>query len=131
MNRSHVFARLEAIVVHRLFGPGPWLADREACDALRRTISEMGLYEPVPTSLDVCRITALAAELNLDLYEVFFGLMDEGEVPGILQRYRLIDPCLADDIYRRMEAGIDAESLLRGYVQRAYFDFHNAAKALN
>jgi hypothetical protein len=131
MTRTAIYVELEAIVDLRLFGTGRWLADRETCDALRRRIWQMGLREPVPGTSDTWRATPLGAALKLDLYEVFVGLSDEGEIPLVLLDYRLIDDTLADDIYEQMESVVDAEALLRGYVKRAYFDYHNVTKFLN
>jgi hypothetical protein len=129
MNR--IVIELESIVHFRLFGPGRWLADRETCRALQRRILQMGLSEHVPGKSDTLRNTPLGAELNLDLYEVFMGLWDEGEIPLILENYRLIDESLVYDIYARMEKGTEPEALLRGYVKHAYFDYHKATKYLN
>lgn len=129
MNR--IVIELESIVHFRLFGPGRWLADRETYRALERRISQMGLREQVPGRSDTWRYTPLGEELNLNLYEVFMGLWDEGEIPIILEGYRLIDESVAYDIYARMEKGTEPEALLRGYVKRAYFDYHKATKFLN
>jgi hypothetical protein len=128
---SRIFIELESMSQFRLFGPGRWLADRETSHALERRILQMGLLEQVPGMSDTWRSTPLGAECNLDLYQVFMGFWDEGEIPIILEHYRLMDESLVEDIYARMETGIETEALLRGYVKRAYFDYHKATKYLN
>jgi len=45
IKRSDIVRELEAIVHTRLFGPGPWLIDREAGAALEKRILEMGLRD--------------------------------------------------------------------------------------
>jgi hypothetical protein len=120
-NRSDIVRELETMVHARLFGPGPWLIDRETGAALENRILQMGLR-------DAERRRALAVDLNIDLYEVFVGMRDEGEIPIILCDYAFIDESLRDSLYDRMEMGADPESVLRGVVRRAYLDYHRAAK---
>ena len=48
----------------------------------------------------------------------------------ILENYHLIDWAEAEAMYTRMDKG-DAESVLIGYVKRAYFDYHKATKFLH
>jgi hypothetical protein len=55
------------------------------------------------------------------------GLFSEWDVPFILEQYRLIDASEADDIYARMSKD-NAETVLSGYVKRAYFDYRKATK---
>ncbi len=128
---SRIVIELESMVHFRLFGSGRWLADRETCHALERRILQLGLLEQVPGMSDTWRSTPLGSECNLDLYQVFMGFWDEGEIPIILEHYRLMDESLVEDIYARMETAIETEALLRGYVKRAYFDYHKATKFLN
>jgi hypothetical protein len=45
IKRSDIVRELEAIVHARLFGPGPWLIDREAGAALEKRILQMGLRD--------------------------------------------------------------------------------------
>jgi hypothetical protein len=96
------------------------LAHRQGA-ALENRILQMGLR-------DAGRGRALAVDLNVDLYEVFVGMWDEGEIPIILCDYGFIDESLRDSLYDRMEMGADPESVLRGVVRRAYLDYHRAAK---
>ena len=130
-DRAVIVQELEAIVQLRLFGRGRWLADRETCRALERTMMQLGLWERVPGAPGTCQNTTLGKELSLDLYLVFVGLFDEGDIPIVLEHHRLIDESLVDCLYTRLEAGADPETLLRGYVQHAYFIFHKTAIRLN
>jgi hypothetical protein len=90
----------------------------------------MGLWEVVCVEPQTWRITRLGKELDVELFAVFMGFVDEGEVPMILENYRLIDEAEADAMYARMDKG-NAESVLIGYVKRAYFDYRKAAKFLH
>jgi hypothetical protein len=72
----------------------------------------------------------MQSELDVELFEVFMGLIDEFEIPIILEDYRLIDESEAEVIYERMSKA-NAESVLSGYVKRAYFDYRNASKLLH
>ena len=130
MKKAKIIAELENMVVARLFGRQPWLADRETSSALHRKLVQMGLVECVCVETDTWRSSRLGKELDVDLFEVFIGLFDEWDVPCILERYRLIDESEADVIYPRMDKG-DAESVLSGYVKRAYFDYRKATKFLH
>jgi hypothetical protein len=123
MNRGEIIGELEAIVYVRLFGPGPWLVDRETGLSLEKRILQMGLRDEAQG-----RATRLGTELNIRLQELFMGMWDEGEIPGILYDYRLIDGSLRNNLYDRMEMGADPESILRGIVQQAYLDYHQATK---
>ena len=87
----------------------------------------MGLVEVVRVEPQMWRLTPLGRELDVDLFEVFMGLWDEWEVPMILEEYHLIDETEFNDICERISEA-NAESVLRGYVKRAYFDYRKAAK---
>jgi hypothetical protein len=130
MNKAKVIAELENMVVARLFGRQPWLADQETCSALRRKLVQMGLVEVVCVEPKTWRRTPLGKELDVDLFKVFLGLWSEWEVPSILERYRLIDEPEVDIIYARMDK-TDAEYVLSGYVKRAYFVYRKANKFLH
>jgi hypothetical protein len=130
MNKAKIIAELENMVVARLFGRQPWLADRETCSALHRKLIQMGLVEVVCVEPETWRSSTLGKELDVDLFEVFLGLFDEWEVPMILEHYGLIDESEFDVICARMDKG-DAESILIGYVKRAYFDYRKATKFLH
>ena len=130
MNKAKIIAELENMVVARLFGRQPWLADRETFSAVNRKLIQMGLVEVVCVEPYTYRSSTLGKELDVDLFEVFLGLFDEWEVPMILEHYGLIDESELDVIWARTDKG-DAESILSGYVKRAYFDYRKAAKFLH
>jgi hypothetical protein len=69
----------------------------------------------------------LGEELDVELFRVFLGMIEEWEVPMILERYRLIE---ADAIYSCMEKA-EASAVLGGYLKRAYFDYRKATKFLH
>ena len=130
MNKAKIIAELENMVVTRLFSRQPWLADRETCSAVHRKLVQMGLVEQVRVEPETWRNTPLRKELHVNLLEVLMGVWSEWEVPMILQDYHLIDESEVDIIYARMDKA-DAETLLSGYVKRAYFDYRNATKFLH
>jgi hypothetical protein len=125
MNKAEIIAELENMAVARLFGGRPWLADRETVDAVHRKLIQMGLVEQVCAEPQTWRNSPLGKELDVDLFEVFMGLFDEWEVPSILEHYHLLNESEADAIYERMSQA-NAESVLVGYVRRAYFDYRKA-----
>jgi hypothetical protein len=129
MNKAKIIAELENMVIARLFGCQPWLADRETYFAVHRKLVQMGLVEVVCVEPYAWRSSTLGKELDVDLFVVFLGLHDEW-VPSILEHYRLIEKSEADAIYGRV-AKADAESVLSGYVKRAYFEYHTASKFLH
>jgi len=123
MNKAQIIAELEKMVVARLFGGQPWLADRETCSALHRKLIEMGLWKQVHDDPIIAwRITPLGRELDVDLFQVFMGIWSEWEVPLILEEYGLLSEA---EFYTICASDADAESLLSGYVKRAYFDYRN------
>jgi hypothetical protein len=129
MNKAKIIAELENMVVARLFGRQPWLADRETCSAVHRKLIQMGLVEQICDEPQTWRNTPLGKELHVDLFQVFMGHWDEWGVPTILERYRLIDESEADAILERMTEA-NAERVLSGYVKRAYFVYRKANKFL-
>jgi hypothetical protein len=130
MNKAEIMAELENMVVVRLFSRQPWLADRETCSAVDRKLEQMGLVERVCSKPETWQNTPLGKELNVDLFEVFMGVWSEWEVPMILEDNHLIDEAEVDDIYARLGEA-NAETVLRGYVKRAYFDYGKATKFLH
>jgi len=58
------------------------------------------------------------------------GLFCEWDVPMTLENYRLIDESEVDAIYARMSEA-NAETILSGYVKRAYFEYRKATKFLH
>src|ERR1700674_2050758 len=69
-----ILMKLDAAVVARLFGSGPWLADLESGPALSRVIAPMGLQEQVPGTMDAWKLTPLGKQVNSDLIMVFLGM---------------------------------------------------------
>jgi hypothetical protein len=130
MNKAKIITELENLVVARLFGDQPWLADRETISAVDRKLVQMGLVELLSAETQTWRSSPLGKELDVDLFLVFMGIFDEWEVPGILEHYRLLDGSEADVIYERMSQA-NAESVLIGYVRRAYFDYRKATRFLH
>src|SRR5689334_17434915 len=127
MNKTKIISELENMVVARLFGRQPWLADPETCLAVHSKLIQMGLVEVVCPEPQTWRATPLGKELEVDLFEVFLGSWDPWEVPMILEDYHLIDKAEAEALYARMDKA-DPESILIGYVKRAYFVYRNANK---
>ena len=144
MNKAKIIAELENMVVTRLFGRQPWLADPETCDAVRRKLMQMGLVEQVrdeplnrkliplnrkPVQMGLVevvgdepfttwQITPLGKELDVDLFEVFMGIKWKCDVPIILAEHGLLNELEFDAI---LECMSDANADLSGYVKRAYF----------
>jgi hypothetical protein len=121
---------LENMVVARLFSRQPWLADRETCAAIIRKLLELGLWECISVKPYTWQITPLGKELDVELFRVFLGMIEEWEVPMILEQYRLIDESEADAFYS-MEKEADASAVLSGWVKRAYFVYRKATKFLH
>jgi hypothetical protein len=130
MSKAEIIAELENMVATRLFSGQPWLADWETNDAVHRKLVQMGLVEVVCVESQTSRSTALGKELDVELFEVFMGHLCEWEVPSILEHYHLLDESEADAILERMTEA-NAETVLLGYVKRAYFDYRKATKFLH
>ena len=128
MNRSKVVTELHAMVHSRLFGNRPWLADREACDAMGRKLHDMGLDEVVPGEPGTTRATNFGMEQRLNLMMVFMGLFDEWDMLLILEDYGLIDELECDELFERMADGVDPEHVMLGIVRRAYLEFYNLTR---
>jgi len=129
MNKANIIAELENMVVARLFSGQPWPADRETISAYDRKLIQMGLVEQVHAEPPTWRYTPLGKEVDIQLFEVFFGVWAEWQVPLILEEHGLLTESEFDAIIESSEA--DAETLLSGYVKRAYFDYRKAAKFLH
>jgi hypothetical protein len=82
-------------------------------------------------SPDTYQNTPLGTELDVDLFEVFMGLIDEWDMLTILEDHYLIDESEFDIIYERLSTNANPESVLMGYVRRAYFDYRKATKYLH
>lgn len=125
MDKRDVMQDLHAMIVHRLFGSRPWLADRETNNAVHQKLGRLGLRERVAGKEDTSRNTPLGNELQLDLVLVFIGQLVEWEMPAILEQYGLIDEIEESRIYDLLETCGDPEYLLRPIVRKAYRDhFH-------
>ena len=129
INKAEIIVELENMVVARLFGRQPWLADRETYSAVKRKLIQMGLVEQI--SVEMSRITALGRELDVDLFKVFMGVICPWDVPITLEEYGLLNESEFDAITINASSKVDAESLLSGYVKRAYFDYRKATKFLH
>jgi hypothetical protein len=91
LSQLHLSMKLDRLVVDRLFGDSPWLADFESAIVLNRMLDELGLQEQVPGMANTSRWTDLGKSLNMDLLIVFLGLHWEWEVPEILETHQLLD----------------------------------------
>jgi hypothetical protein len=127
MNKAEIITELENMVVARLFGTRPW-SDGQTVSAMMHKLVEMGLLEIV--GHETSRPTLLGNELDVPLFEVFFGIWAESEMPNILESYGLISKSEERLLYKRIDKG-DANSVLIGYVKRAYFEYRNAGKFLH
>jgi hypothetical protein len=124
MNKAQIVAELEKMAVARLFSDQPWPADEETCSAMHRKLIKMGLWEQVCDEPLTWRITPLGEQLDVDLFQVFMGRCYEWEATLTLKEYGLLSESEVDAIFE-CASEVDAESLLNGYVKRAYFDYHN------
>jgi hypothetical protein len=129
MNKAKIIAELENMVAARLFGRQPWLADRETYSAVNRKLIQMGLVEVVCVKPRTWRSTPLGKELDVDLFQVFMGVICEWDVPITLEQHGLLSEPEFDAITESSK--VDAETLLSGYVKRAYFVYRKANKFLH
>lgn len=130
MNKAKIIAELENMVVARLFSRQPWLADRETCSAYHRKLIQMGLVEQICVEPQTWQNTPLGKQLDIDLFHVFIGLLADWDALSILEDYGLLQESEADAILERM-TGANSETILSGYVRRAYFDYRKATKFLH
>src|SRR5262249_13086892 len=131
MNRAEIISELEAMVSTRLFSCRPWLSDRETFSAVNRKLIQMGLVERVSVEPDTWRYTPLGKELDVELFEVFVGLIAEWDAAMILAEHGFIDESEFDFICMRLAAKADGDLVLKGYVIRAYFAYRKATKFLH
>ena len=132
MNKAKIIAELENMVAARLFGPQPLPANRETCSAVVRKLIQLGLVEQVRNESLAWQITPLGKELDVDLFQVFMGIVYEWDVPFILEEHGLLDESEFDAIFDvECTSEANSERLLSGYVKRAYFDYRKAAKFLH
>jgi hypothetical protein len=85
MNKAKIIAELENMVAARLFSGQPWLADLETISAYHRKLIQMGLLEQVCAEPPTWRYTPLGKEVDIELFQVFTGLVYEWDVPFILK----------------------------------------------
>jgi hypothetical protein len=60
----------------------------------------------------------------MGLLIVFLGLHWEWEVPEILEQNHLLDKEESRDVLEALESSNDPEQVLRGLVQKAYFQYY-------
>src|SRR5262249_10803890 len=70
-------------------------------------------------------------ELDVELFEVFMGLIAEWDAAMILAEHGFIDESEFDSICMRLAAKADGDLVLKGYVIRAYFAYRKATKFLH
>src|SRR5690242_8417691 len=102
MNKAKIITELENMVVERLFGSRPWLADPETCSAVHRKLVQMGLVEMVSVDPKTWQVTPLGKELDVDLFEVFLGTFCEWEMPLVLEDHHLLDESETDTLCERL-----------------------------
>ena len=130
MNKAKIIAELENMVAARLFSGQRWLADLETNSAYHRKLIKMGLVEQVHAEPPTWQYTPLGKEVDVELFEVFMGIIYDWDVPFILEEHGLLDESESDAIYE-CTSEANAERLLSGYVKRAYFEYRKAAKSLH
>jgi hypothetical protein len=129
MNKRKIIEELLNMVDARLFDGRPWLEDGETFSAYDRKLKEMGLWQRIdePPSW---QITPLGKELDVDLFQVFLGMMHEWDVPLTLLESGLLTESEFDAITESTSEA-DAETRLGEYVKRAYFVYRKVTKFLH
>ena len=125
----NIIEDVHSMMVFRLFGSRPWLADREACAALNRKLQELGLQERCGNG-EAIRPTRLGNELQVDLVMAFIGVTYEFDVIVDLENHGLIDEYDADLLFEIIDAN-DPERVLRPVVQKAYLEHFNPSGLLS
>jgi hypothetical protein len=125
MNKAKIISELENMVAARLFGRQPW-----TCDAVLRKLMQMGLVERVCAEPETWQSTPLGKELDVDLFQVFMGVICEWDVPMTLKEHGLLTKSEFDSILEST-SDADAKSLLDGYVKREYFVHRKVTKFLH
>ncbi len=97
----------------------PWPVDVSEIPNYERLFEELGLSEAVPGETDTRRRTALGDHMNLDLLEVFLGMIDGRDVPWILSDYGVIDESQCLRLWALLPDDADLAPL-RPIVIRAY-----------
>jgi hypothetical protein len=119
-----ILTEIEALISARLFGTGPWLADKETAGLLHQRILQMGLEEPVPGEAGGSRNTALGNELDVVLLLAFLGVWDQWGIPEILEERGFIDRPKVKQLIDLMDDGDDPEEVLKPHVIDAYRRHH-------
>ena len=137
MHKRDIMVLLEALIVERLFGNGPWPPDRETFDALQAAFIGLGLEEEVSgqefSGQTIHQNTPLGKELNFDLVQVFAGTFDECSAIQILERYGLmkeeeINEMLESDLLASEE---EPSRVFKYRIQKAYFEYLNPSGLKN
>ena len=81
---------IHGLIVTRLFSKSIWELDRDGIDAIQRMLSDLGLIT-ISEDDASSRNTELGTELNVDLLEVFLGIMFEPDAVDILEKYGFLD----------------------------------------
>jgi hypothetical protein len=123
MDKTRIVAEVHEMVGARLFGSGPWLAEREVAEAIHKKLGDWGLQES--DSENTTWATPLGKELEWDLIMVFAGVFNEFEVPMILEEHGLIEGIEVDEIYEGPDLAEHGERILRPIVQRAFLQHYN------
>src|SRR6516164_3810958 len=106
INKAEIIVELENMVAARLFGRQPWLADRETFSAVNRKLIQMGLVKVVSVEPQTWRATPLGKELDVDLFQVFMGVICPWDVPMTLKEHGLLTKSEFDSI---LESTSDAD----------------------
>jgi hypothetical protein len=120
---AKVTRQLYIMTRERLFGEGPWRADRKTAVALNRQFIEMGLYERVPGKAETLRSTDLGKELKADLMMVFMGAWDLFETPEILDMHDMISREKSIKLRDQFEDGDQFVPVVLPYVQQAFREY--------
>jgi hypothetical protein len=130
MDRNEIVCVLDAVVVERLFGDRPWLADDETMAALNQMLLRLGLEEQVPGRPDHWQYTPLGRELRLELLCVFMGWWHEWDAVIILEKYGLIEEADCEFLFS-LETQEEFERELKTRVQEAYFEYFNSSRLMS
>ena len=114
---------IHGLIVTRLFSKSTWDLDRDDIDAVQRRLSDLGL---ITISGASSRTTELATEMDVDLLEVFLGIMFEPDAVDILEKYGFLDEGRRESVFDDLEVALETKrghTVMRPIVQKAYLDF--------
>jgi hypothetical protein len=160
MNKAKIISELENMVVARLFGRQPWLADRETYSAVKRKLIQMGLVEQVRDEPFNRELIQMGFDEPLNHKLIQRGLVEQvGDEPLTTWQITPLGKELDVDLFEVFmgikwkcdvpiilaEHGLlnesefdaileymsDANADLSGYVKRAYFNYCQANKFLH